>query len=59
MQHEVSEHELNGGARLLFVNIPNTISFYWASFFRAGNRFVDHDKYELPHLAEHLAFERT
>ncbi|TAK89268.1 insulinase family protein [Patescibacteria group bacterium] len=60
MQHEVSEHELAGGARLLFIRIPNTITFYWGSYFRAGYRFVNKiQDYELPHLAEHLAFEGT
>lgn len=59
MQHEVREHKLAGGARLLAVKIPNAITYYWASSFRAGYRFVNSDKYELPHLAEHLAFEGT
>lgn len=59
MQHEVEEHNLEGGARLLAIRIPNTITFYWASTFRAGYRYVPVDRYELPHLAEHLAFEGT
>jgi predicted Zn-dependent peptidase len=59
MQHEVSQHELVGGAKLLAINIPNTITFYWASNFRAGYRFVPTELYEMPHLAEHLAFTGT
>lgn len=59
MDHKVSQHELTGGAKLLAIQIPNTITFYWGSFFRAGYRYVDKDKYELPHLAEHLAFAGT
>lgn len=59
MQHQVLEHQLVHGARLLTVQIPNTITFYWSSTFRAGYRFVAPEVYELPHLAEHLAFEGT
>ena len=59
MEHKVSQHQLTGGAKLLAIQIPNTITFYWGSFFRPGFRHVDKDKYELPHLAEHLAFAGT
>jgi predicted Zn-dependent peptidase len=59
MEHTVTEHKLEGGAKLLTVQIPNTITYYWASNFRAGFRFVPEHKYELPHLAEHLAFAGT
>lgn len=59
MDHKVSEHELVGGARLLAVQIPNTITFYWGSYFRAGWRFIGDKPYELPHIAEHMAFTGT
>src|SRR5436309_1033179 len=59
MQHEIGEHKLVHGARLLTIQIPNTITFYWTSSFKAGYRFVEPHSYELPHLAEHLAFEGT
>jgi zinc protease len=59
MQHEVQEIELAGGARLLTIQIPNTITYYWSSTFRAGYGYVEPRLYELPHLAEHLAFEGT
>lgn len=59
MDHKVTEHELTGGARLLAVQIPNTITFYWGSFFRAGWRFITNEPYELPHIAEHMAFTGT
>jgi zinc protease len=59
MQHEVQQHQLVGGSKLLTVQIPNTITYYWSSYFRAGWRFVPNDQYELPHLAEHLAFAGT
>ena len=59
MDHKVSQHELAGGAKLLVIQIPNTITFYWGSIFKAGFRHVPQDKYELPHLAEHLAFAGT
>lgn len=59
MEHKVSQHELTGGAKLLAIQIPNSITYYWGSFFKAGFRHVPIDKYELPHLAEHLAFAGT
>ncbi len=59
MQHDVSQHDLAGDAKLLAINIPNTITYYWASFFRAGHSFVPAHLYEMPHLAEHLAFAGT
>jgi len=57
MQHEVSEHELAGGAKLLAVNTPGAISFYFSSHVRNGHRFCDPSIYEVPHLLEHLLFE--
>ncbi len=59
LQHKTKIHKLDSGARLLTIDIPNSISVYWSSIFKAGYRFVDVDKYEMPHLAEHLAFEGT
>jgi len=59
MHHEITQHDLTGGARLLAIRIPNTITYFWESVFRAGYRFVGSEEYELPHLAEHLAFEGT
>lgn len=57
MQHEVSEHELEGGAKLLAVDTPGAISFYFSSHVRNGYRFCDPASYDLPHLLEHLSFE--
>lgn len=57
MQHEVSEHELVGGAKLLAVDTPGAISFYFSSHVRNGHRFCDPKIYEVPHLLEHLVFE--
>lgn len=57
MQHEISKHALTGGAELLVINVPNSISFYFGSYIRNGHRFCDPAKYEVPHLLEHLAFE--
>lgn len=59
MQHETKVYELDSGARLLVVNIPNTISFYWASHIRGGFNYAPTAIYEMPHLLEHLAFEGT
>jgi zinc protease len=59
MHHEVTYHDLKGGARLMAVRMPNTITYYWASFFKAGFRFMSTEKYEIPHLAEHMAFAGT
>jgi len=57
MQHEVSEHKLEGGAKLLAVDTPGAISFYFSSHVRNGHRFCDPSIYEVPHLLEHLLFE--
>lgn len=59
MQHETKIHELVGGAKLLSIHIPNTISFYWSSYIRGGFRYAQQNLYELPHLLEHMAFEGT
>ncbi len=59
MEHAVTSHKLINGAKLLTVQIPNTITFYWGSYFRAGFRYAPLEKYEIPHLAEHLAFQGT
>src|SRR5437899_2033557 len=57
MQHEVSQHQLAGGAKLLVINMPNASSFYFGSYVRAGWRFSPRQKLDMPHLIEHLAFE--
>ncbi len=48
---------LTKGTKILFVNVPDSRSYYFNSVCNAGFNYADRDKYELPHLLEHLAFE--
>ena len=57
MEHKLETHDLAGSAKLLVVNMKSAASNYFGSFVRAGFRFADRKKYEVPHLLEHLAFE--
>lgn len=56
MEHQVSEHSIIGGSRLLYIRVPGAKTYYWNTSIRAGWRYSTADKFELPHLAEHLAF---
>jgi len=57
MKHSVSQQELLSGAKILFVDIPGTETFYAHMYLRSGFRFASTEKHELPHLLEHLAFD--
>lgn len=54
MRHTVSEIELKSGAKGLLVHIPNASVMTFDINFRAGEYMVDPDKWEIPHLMEHV-----
>lgn len=54
MQHEVTEHVLDGGAKGLVVNVPGTRVTSLVIRFNSGYQFADPGMYELPHVLEHL-----
>lgn len=54
MRHTVNELILNNGIRGLFVHIPNATVMTFDFNFRAGEYLVEPDKWEVPHLMEHV-----
>jgi predicted Zn-dependent peptidase len=54
MRHTVTEVELNNGARGLLIHIPNASVMTFDINFRAGEYLVEPDKWEVPHLMEHV-----
>lgn len=54
MKHTVTEVELSNGARGLLIHIPESIVMTLEINFRAGEYLVDEDKWEAPHLMEHV-----
>jgi predicted Zn-dependent peptidase len=54
MRHTVSEIELKNGAKGLFVHIPSASVMTFDINFRAGEYLVDPEKWEVPHLMEHV-----
>lgn len=54
MKHTVEEIELANGARGLIVNVPNASVITCEVNFRAGEYLVNPDKWEVPHLMEHV-----
>lgn len=54
MKHTVSEIILKNGARGLFVHIPDASVMTFEINFRAGEYLVDREKWETPHLMEHV-----
>jgi predicted Zn-dependent peptidase len=54
MRHTVSEIKLKNGARGLLVNVPYASVMTLQISFRAGEYLVERDKWETPHLMEHL-----
>ncbi|CAN5636958.1 hypothetical protein BH23PAT2_BH23PAT2_02400 [soil metagenome] len=54
MQHSVSELVLPNGARGLLIHVPTATVMSYEFNFRAGEYLVDHDKWETPHLMEHV-----
>jgi len=54
MKHITSEITLRNGARGLFVHIPDATVMTFDFNFRAGEYLVDPQKWEVPHLMEHV-----
>ncbi len=54
MKHTVSEVVLKNGAKGLFLHIPHASVMTYDFNFRAGEYLVEPDKWEVPHLMEHV-----
>jgi predicted Zn-dependent peptidase len=54
VKHTVSEIALPSGARGLLVHVPDATVMTFEYNFRAGEYLVDKDKWEAPHLMEHV-----
>lgn len=54
MKHSVSELKLKNGAKGLLVNVPNATVMTFDFNFRAGEYLVERNKWETPHLMEHI-----
>lgn len=54
MRHSVEEVQLKNGAKGLFVHVPNATVLDVYINFRAGEYLVEREKWEAPHLMEHV-----
>jgi len=54
MKHTVTEVSLANGVKGLFVHIPDASVMTFEINFRAGEYLVERDKWETPHLMEHV-----
>ncbi len=54
MKHSVSEIVLKNGAKGLLVHVPDASVMTFDINFRAGEYLVNPDKWEVPHLMEHV-----
>src|SRR3954468_17701311 len=54
MKHTVSEVSLKNGSKGLFVHIPSASVMTFDINFRAGEYLVNPEKWEVPHLMEHV-----
>ncbi len=54
MKHVVTELKLRNGARGLLIHIPDASVMSFEFNFRAGEYLVDPEKWETPHLMEHM-----
>jgi len=54
LKHTVSELSLKNGAKGLLVHVPAAEVMTFDINFRAGEYLVNEDKWEVPHLMEHL-----
>lgn len=54
MKHTAKELRLKNGARGLIINIPDASVMSFDFNFRAGEYLVEPDKWEVPHLMEHV-----
>jgi predicted Zn-dependent peptidase len=57
MKHTLHRSKLRGGSEVLIIDVPNSPALYFSTIVRAGLRYGDKERSELPHLLEHLAFE--
>ncbi len=54
MRHTVNQVKLSNGAQGLLIHIPNASVMTFDVNFRAGEYLVQPDKWEVPHLMEHV-----
>ncbi len=54
MKHVVSEIVLKNGSKGLFIHVPDASVMTFELNFRAGEYLVERDKWEAPHLMEHV-----
>jgi len=54
VKHKASEVKLKNGARGLLVNVPSATVMNFDINFRAGEYLVKSEKFEVPHLMEHV-----
>lgn len=54
MKHSVTEINLKNGSKGLLVHVPNASVMTYDINFRAGEYLVDEQKWEVPHLMEHV-----
>lgn len=54
MKHTATEVVLKNGARGLLIHIPDASVMTFDANFRAGEYLVESDKWEVPHLMEHV-----
>ncbi len=54
MKHDVTEIKLSNGAKGLLVHVPHSSVMTFEFNFRAGEYLVSRDKWETPHLMEHI-----
>lgn len=57
MKHNLHRISLRNGSEVLIIDVPNSPALHFSSIVRAGVRYGDKARVELPHLLEHLAFE--
>ena len=54
MKHNVEHIELNNGAKGLLIHVPDATVMSYELNFRAGEYLVEREKWEVPHLMEHV-----
>ena len=54
MKHRVHKIKLKNGAEGLLINVPDASVMTYHIDFRAGEYLVEQDKWEVPHLMEHV-----
>lgn len=59
MKHTVREVELSNGAQGLLIDVPGSLVIDMEFVFHAGYIFGDTNKYDVPHVMEHLILKGT